>query len=202
MDKPFAASAERNKVAILEALRVPLAHARRVLEIGSGTGQHGAFFARSLPHLEWQTSELGPRLEGVRAWTDEAGLDNLPPPILLDVSTLPWGCPRIDAIFSANTVHYMPWPAVERFFGGVDEVLGADGLFILYGPFNYGGAYSSEGNRQLDIWLAEQHPEFAIRDIEKLITLAKIHGFVLAEDCAMPANNRLLFWRRGTSAVS
>ncbi|WP_417769758.1 DUF938 domain-containing protein, partial [Stappia sp.] len=37
---PFAPSAERNKDAILASLAPHLAGCRRILEIGSGTGQH------------------------------------------------------------------------------------------------------------------------------------------------------------------
>lgn len=90
----------------------------------------------------------------------------------------------------------MAWPAVEAMFEGVGRLLGPGGCFALYGPFNYGGRYVSDGNRRLDAWLAAHHPDFAIRDCEALATLATSAGLELCEDCAMPANNRLLIWRR------
>jgi cyclopropane fatty-acyl-phospholipid synthase-like methyltransferase len=199
MEKPFAPSAERNKQAILEALRDSLGQVHRVLEIGSGTGQHAVHIAQSLDHLEWQSSELEERIEGVRAWTSEAALANLPAPIVIDVNSDDWRCPPVQAVFSANTVHYMPWASVAFLFRGVAKLLDNDGVFLLYGPFNYDGEYVSDGNRQLDIWLAQQNPEYAIRDIEKIIAVAGEHGFELREDCPMPANNRLLIWRRSGS---
>ena len=38
--KPFSPSCERNRAPILDVLRTAFADRRRVLEIGSGTGQH------------------------------------------------------------------------------------------------------------------------------------------------------------------
>jgi methylase of polypeptide subunit release factors len=84
MNLPFAGAAEQNKLVILQAIRPYLRG--NVLEIGSGTGQHAVYFAAEIPELRWQTSDLEPNLAGVRAWIEDSGLRNLPPPLLLDVA--------------------------------------------------------------------------------------------------------------------
>lgn len=193
--KPFSPSSERNQAPILEVLRPHLVSYRRVLEIGSGTGQHAVYFARALPSTIWQTSDLPEGLPGIRMWLDEAALANLPPPLQLDVNGI-WPKTRFDAAFTANTLHIMGWPEVEKFFARLDEVLEPRALLAIYGPFNYGGQFTSPSNRAFDEWLKRQSAVSGIRDFEAVNALASSIGLELVDDHAMPANNRLLIWRR------
>jgi cyclopropane fatty-acyl-phospholipid synthase-like methyltransferase len=195
MQKPFSQACENNKRPILEVLRRHLADARHVLEVGSGTGQHAVFFAEQLPHLAWQTSDRGEHHAGIRQWLEAARLGNVLPPLELDVTSPRWPVAHTDAVFSANTAHIMSWAMVEAFFTGVGQVLGDGGVFCLYGPFNYGGAYTSASNERFDAWLAARDPASAIRDFEAVDALAAGVGLRLVEDNAMPANNHLLVWR-------
>jgi len=195
VQKPFSQACENNKRPILEVLRRHLAGARHVLEIGSGTGQHAVFFAEQLPHLVWQTSDQREHHAGIRQWLEAAGLANVLPPAELEVATRPWPVARADAVFSANTAHIMSWVRVEAFVAGVGELLRGGGVFCLYGPFNYGGRYTSESNARFDAWLGARDPASAIRDFEAVDALAAAAGLRLVEDNALPANNRLLVWR-------
>jgi len=193
--KPIAPACERNQGPILEALREYFADRRRVLEIGSGTGQHAVHFAPAFPDAVWQTSDVEENLPGIRMWLDEAALPNLPAPITLDV-TGQWPQARFDAIFSANSLHIMPWFAVEQFFAGVGRVLEPGGVLAVYGPFNYNGAFTTDSNREFDGWLKQRSALSGIRDFEAVDRLAQATGCKLLEDRTMPANNRLLVWRR------
>lgn len=195
MDKPYAPACERNREPILAVLRECFADRRDVLEVGSGTGQHAVHFAAAMPWLSWQCSDRAEHLAGIRLWLDEAGLPNTPAPIELDVSGA-WARRRFDAVFSANTLHIMGWPEVQRFFEGVDAVLATDGVLAAYGPFNYGGEYTSDSNREFDAWLKARDPRSGIRDFEAVDALAREIGLTLMDDVAMPANNRTLVWRR------
>jgi SAM-dependent methyltransferase len=207
-DKPFAPACERNRGPILEVLRRHFDGRRRVLEIGSGTGQHAVHFAAAMPWLSWQCSDLGERLPGIRAWLDEAGLPNAPPPLALDLADAGWpraldaggpgagGAARFDAAFSANVLHIVAWPLVESLFAGLDAALADDATLAVYGPFNYRGEYSSASNREFDAWLRARDPASGIRDFEAVDALARAIGFRLVDDVAMPANNRTLVWRR------
>lgn len=195
MDKPYAPACERNRDPILAVLREHFADRQRVLEIGSGTGQHAVHFAAALPHLTWQTSDRPENVAGIRLWLKEAALANTPPPLTLDVNG-PWPHQRFDAAFSANTLHILAWPEVERLFAGVAGVLTATAKLVIYGPFNYGGRYTSESNAQFDQWLKTGDARRGIRDFEAVDALAAGIGLALLEDRAMPANNRCLVWRR------
>jgi SAM-dependent methyltransferase len=194
--KPFSQASERNQQPILEILRDVLAHSVQVLEIGSGTGQHAVFFARHLPHLQWQTSDLPDQHAGILAWIADAALPNLRAPLALDVDAMPWPVRDMDAVFSANTAHIVAWPQVRHMFQGVGRTLKPGGLFCLYGPFNYAGKFTSDSNAQFDVWLKQRDARSGIRDFEALDALAQEQGMLLAQDAAMPANNRILVWRK------
>jgi len=193
--KQFSESCIQNQNPILSIIKPLLVNASTVLEIGSGTGQHAVFFAEQMPHLTWQASDQSQYLPSVNAWIKEASLDNLPGAIELDV-TQSWTGTKVAAIFSANTAHIMSWEMVVDFFNGVGRSLDTDGIFILYGPFNYNGQYTSQSNANFDLWLKDRDPRSAIRDFEALNLLAQNAGLSLVTDYAMPANNRILHWEK------
>ena len=195
MEKPFSQACENNKQAILAVIAEAFAGVDSVLEIGSGTGQHAVHFARYLPHLHWQPSDQAPYLPGIRAWREEAALPNLAAPLVLNV-TEPWPVDSVPAVFSANTVHIMHWPEVEALFRGLNEHLAPGGEFCLYGPFNYGGQFTSASNARFDQWLKARDAGSGIRDIEAITALAEGSDMRLVEDHTMPANNRLLHFRK------
>ncbi len=199
MDKPFSSACERNREPILQVLRDELAAARQVLEIGSGTGQHAVHFAAALPHLRWQCSDVAANLAGMQLWLDEAGLPNLPAPIVLDVDG-PWPQARYDAVFTANTLHILRWPQVQRLFAHIAKVLRPEGRFVAYGPFNVDGRHTSAGNAQFDAALRAEDPQRGLRDVGALDALAQNAGLARSADHAMPANNRCLVWRRPAPA--
>ncbi len=199
-DKPFSPASERNRASILDVLRTCFADRSRVLEIGSGTGQHAVHFAVAMPRLIWQCADRGEYLPGIRQWLDDAGLPNTPPPLSLDVDDEPWDVGaadhRYDAVFSANTLHIMGWPQVQAFFAGLDRVLAPSAVVVVYGPFNYAGAYTSDSNREFDGWLKRRDPASRIRDFEAVDALANSIGLRLVDDVQMPANNRCVVWTR------
>jgi cyclopropane fatty-acyl-phospholipid synthase-like methyltransferase len=194
-EKPFAPSCERNQGPIFEVLLRHFAGTRRVLEIGSGTGQHAVHFAAAMPWLSWQASDRADNLPGIALWRDDAGLPNTPPAIELDVDG-PWPDATFDAVFTANSLHIMGWAQVQAFFAGIAAVLEDGGLLVVYGPFNYGGEFTSDSNRAFEQWLKDRNPASGIRDFEAVDALARGIGLLRVEDNAMPANNRCLVWRR------
>jgi cyclopropane fatty-acyl-phospholipid synthase-like methyltransferase len=199
---PFSEACERNKGPILDILRDVFAPARRVLEIGSGTGQHAVWFARHLPHLQWQPTDRATELPGLRERVASEGPPNLHDAVELDVRALPWNVAKADAVFSANTLHIMARDGVEAFFAGVGQTLEPGGVLTVYGPFRYRGDYTSPSNAAFDDWLKRRDPASGIRDFEAVDALARAAGLVLVADHAMPANNQLLVWRRGPPAAA
>lgn len=203
-EKPFSIACERNREPIATALDKWMAERRHVLEIGSGTGQHAVFFAQRWPWLQWQPSDHPDHLQGIDAWREEAALANLAPAFALQAELppqapleVPSSGPLFDAVFTANTLHIMGWAHVQALFAGLPALLAADALLAVYGPFNYGGAFTSDSNAQFDAWLKARDPRSGIRDVEAVQALAGQSGFQLLEDVPMPANNRLLVWRLG-----
>jgi cyclopropane fatty-acyl-phospholipid synthase-like methyltransferase len=192
--KPFSEACERNREPILAILKRVFVDRERVLEIGSGTGQHAAYFAPELPHLVWQASDVAENLPGIRQWVEEAGAPNLREPMILDVDQ-EFPSIQVDAVFSANTCHIISWPQVQRMFAGVGRLLPPGGVFALYGPFSYHGKHTSESNARFDAMLRRNDPASGLRDFDAISALAKHTGLTLAKDNAMPANNRLLVWR-------
>ena len=196
MTKPFSAACERNREPILAVLRRILPPAGRVLEIGSGTGQHAVYFGAALPEITWQTSDLPSNHPGIHAWLAEEAPGNVLPPVELDVRSAAWPAGPWDAVFTANTCHIMAWEEVEAMFAGAARVLRTGGPMCVYGPFNYGGRFTSESNAMFDMSLKAQGEHMGIRNFEDVNRVAGGNGLVLAEDCTMPANNRLLVWTK------
>ncbi len=193
-DKPFAPAAERNRGPILEVLRDAFADRARVLEVGSGTGQHAVHFAAAMPWLAWQTSEVEASLPGLRMWLDEAALPNTPPPFALEVAGR-WPEGRWDAAFTANTLHIMPWTAVERLFDALPAVLDTGAVLVVYGPFNVDGRFTGPGNAAFDATLRAADPARGLRDLEAVDALARRAGFGPVDVRTMPSDNRCLVWR-------
>ncbi len=195
MDKPYSPSCERNRQPILDVLGAAFADRRKVLEIGSGTGQHAIHFAAALPYLLWQTSERTEQLAGLRLWLDEAALPNTPPPLNLEV-TGRWPEDRFDAIFTANTLHIMAWSEVQALFVKLPDVTCSEATLIVYGPFNRNGRFTSISNEAFDARLKTQGAHMGIRNIEAVDALAHEAGFMLQDDLSMPTNNRCRIWQR------
>ena len=195
-DRPYSQACENNKRPILAVLKEAFAQARTVLEVGSGTGQHARFFAEQLPGLSWQPSDVAANLAGIESWCVDYEGSNLLPPVELDVAATSWGVPVPDGVFTANTLHIMPWQVVGSLFAYLGREAPAGNTLCIYGPFNYGGRYTSDSNARFDEWLAATHPGGGIRDFEAIEELAAAGGYRLSSDQAMPANNRLLVFAK------
>jgi SAM-dependent methyltransferase len=194
--KPFSEACERNQGPLLEVLRATFAGRRKVLEVGSGTGQHAVYFSRHLPHLIWQPSDRATHLPGIRLWLEEAALSNLLPPLALDVNDDPWPQTGADAVFSANTLHIMSWGDAQVMFERLGAYLPPQGVLVIYGPFRYGRHHTSESNARFDATLRRRDPSSGIRDFEAVDVLARAQGLSLMTDVGMPAHNRTLVWSR------
>lgn len=200
-DRRFAPSVMRNREPILDFLKTVLIEPGSVLEVGSGTGEHGAWFAPRLPHLTWQPTEFDPDMhKSITAWAADAGAENIVPPQTLDVLDKTWlpaeGLDDLVAIFSSCVVHITPWAVTEALFRGAGKYLPTGGSLILYGPFIIDGEPTAPSNADFDAWLRSQDPDWGIRDLNDVTELGEDCGLTRETVAQMPANNLSLVFRR------
>ncbi|WPU66838.1 DUF938 domain-containing protein [Peredibacter starrii] len=197
MEKPFSAACERNAGPILGVLKEHITHEhKRLLEIGSGTGQHAVYFAGEFPWMEWHPSDLKVNHAGMIQWFKEAKLQNILPPVKLDVGKDDFPKLKFDVVYTANTFHIMHWKECKSFMKLLGHRLREGSLAMIYGPFNYNGEFTSESNREFDQTLKARDPLSGIRSFEDVNNNMEKNGFELLEDQEMPANNRMLVYRR------
>jgi len=196
----------RNHQAIRAVLQRYLAgKSGDVIEAGSGTGQHAVDFARHFPDILWWPSDLNEaHLKSIAAWRTHAGLQNIRPPLRIDLSDPAW-CPELHdssgpakllAVFCANVIHIAPWRVAEGLFTGAARYLREDGRLFLYGPFKRGGRHIALSNAVFDTSLRDRDAEWGVRDIDDLEKLAAGVGLGLIEIAEMPANNFILVFER------
>ena len=198
--KQLSEACERNKKPILEQLEKLLKNdmpaPNTVLEVGSGTGQHAAYFSKQLPWLQWQPSDLIENHSSIDAWRKELGVENCLPAIEVDLDKAGVGAMTFGNIFTANTLHIVSWHLVGEFFKLTSKTLIQTGRCIIYGPFNYKNRYTSISNARFDDWLKSRDSRSGIRDFEAIEKLANSNGLQLQEDLEMPSNNRLLVFKK------
>lgn len=196
-ERPYSEYAERNAAPILEILQHEFASATRVLEIGSGTGQHAVTFAAALDHLHWQTSDLDENHAGIKAWISSTEVDNISQPLSMDVRSAAVDRGGYDAAFSSNTAHIMGIDAAARMFTLVGEALRPGGVFCLNGPFRQGGKFNTRSNADFDTNLRQRDSVMGIRDIEALDAFAADSGLRRTRFYAVPSNNNVAVWSKG-----
>jgi hypothetical protein len=196
MSKPFSQACENNKQYILDKLLPLFSAGSMVLEIGTLTAQHICFFAEAMPLVYWIPSDLDENLPTVLAGLEDCMLPNISAPLALDVAEEPWPIGQVDGIFTANTLHIMRYEYAARFFAGAGSVLKEGGVLCVYGPFKYGGEFTTPSNASFDVWLKQRDSLSGVRDFEQVQTWAEEAGLELLADHNMPANNQLLVWRK------
>lgn len=199
---PFSPAAERNRAPILAAPAALLPPTGSALELASGTGQHAAHFAASLPGWQWQPSDAETALFGaIRARAAAAGLANVAPPLRLDVREATWPSAdapfgrRFELIYAANLLHISPWPATPGLLRGAARYLAPGGVLVVYGPFIELGVPTAPGNLAFDAELRARNPAWGLRGLGQIRHEAAGAGLALVERHALPANNLLLVFQ-------
>ncbi|MCZ4281459.1 DUF938 domain-containing protein [Kiloniella laminariae] len=187
----------RNRAAILAVLRDILPQEGLLLEIASGTGEHAAWLGPQLAPLRWQTSEYSrDNFPDITAYLQEAGADNLLPPVHIDTTSNHWPLEQADAAACINMLHIAPWAATCGLFAGMARILKPDSPLYLYGPFFQDGVPTAPSNLNFDASLRNQNKEWGIRSLEDVQRVANEQGFDLERVVAMPANNLSVIFKR------
>lgn len=197
--KLFAPSAARNAPLIAAELARRAPQKGRAQEIASGTGQHVVAYARALPGLTWQPTEVAPdRLASIAAYRAESGLENIAPPAPLDACAPGWGADWAgqDLVVLVNLTHLIPEAALRTLLGEVARALAPGGLFFLYGPFKRSGQLTSAGDARFDGELRAADPAIGYKDDLDMARWLGEAGIALAETLEMPANNLVMLARK------
>ncbi|MEM8987841.1 MAG: DUF938 domain-containing protein [Pseudomonadota bacterium] len=199
----FSPSVGRNKDVIAETFAAHVGDGAHVLEIGSGTGEHGAHICKRLPGVRWRPSDPDPASRAsIAAWADAEGLCAIAAPVAIDATATVWGVEDdapFDAVVSINMIHIAPYAAALGLFAGAGRLLRPDGILFLYGPFMRGGAHTSPSNEDFDMSLKSKDPGWGVRDMDALAEDAASHGLVFDKAVDMPANNFVVLFRKTAS---
>jgi cyclopropane fatty-acyl-phospholipid synthase-like methyltransferase len=196
MQKKSAPSVERNQRPIRDILAEYLQKSGRLLEIGSGTGEHAIYFGKEFENIQWVTSELKENHMVIKQYLKEAKLINVHGPESLKVGIDDFPRSKFDYVFTANTVHIMSWKENKSLFKLLGKRLREGALVFIYGPFNYRGEFTSKSNEEFDHWLKARDEKSGIRNFEDVLSTMNKYGLKLFNDHEMPANNRLLVFER------
>ena len=204
MDKRlFFSATQRNRHFIGDILSRILKKDGFILEIGSGSGEHGVFFQKRFPEVIWQTSDPNFRhRKSIVSWIEYEKLNKkMPKPLDLDVEAIPWEIPSkivysLQGIVSINMIHVASWSCTKALFNGAGKLLKSGQFLILYGPFKIGNKHISQSNYFFDNSLKMQNKFWGIRNIEKVTDEAKKYGFYQEDIISMPANNFSIIYRK------
>ncbi len=195
--KRHAPAALANRDALLLALRGLLPARGTVLELGSGTGEHAVWLARHLPGLTFRPSDPDEAARAsIAAWSEEAGLENLRPPLNLDLTLATWWGQRADAILCVNVLHLLPPAALDALAAGAARVLPPRGTLCVCGPFRQAGAPAPARLEDLDRRLRATNPVSGVRDAEALERAGRLAGLAPAGRVEMPEGDLLVVLRR------
>lgn len=193
----FAPSAARNAAAILEVLQRIAPPAGTVLEIASGTGEHVLRFAKAMPGLIWQPSEVDDtRIASIRAWTHEC--DNILDPLRLDATVAGWSQDHYPPtmIFLSNLLHLISETEAQTLVLEAARALAPGGIFLIYGPFRRGTTFASDGDQGFHAELIAQDPAIGYKAFETVQTWLSEGGLDDLGVIQMPANNLILTAQR------
>ena len=199
----FFPATERNKDSIAEVLSRILLKRGYILEIGSGSGEHGVEFQKCFPEITWQSSD--PEIihrNSISSWIDHEELNfKMPQPLDIDVEKIPWEIPSelllsIQGIISINMIHIASWNCTISLFNESGKLLKNGQFLMLYGPFKIGGKHNSQSNELFDISLKMQNESWGVRDLGEVSQEANKNDFIEEELISMPANNFSVIYRK------
>jgi len=200
-DRLMSPSAARNREAIAAVLAEALPQGARVLEIGSGTGEHAVAACQRRPDITWQPSDPdAASRRSQAAWADAAD-GRIAPPLAIDLLQDGWTgeAGMADALVCNNVIHISPWAVTEALAAGAAQLLEDGQPVCLYGPYKLGGE-TAPSNLDFDRSLKSRNPDWGVRDLDAVVAVFDRAGFDLERRVDMPANNlSLVFTKRESS---
>ena len=199
----FFPATKRNRNFIGDVLSRIIQKSGSILEIGSGSGEHGVAFQKRFPETIWQTSDPDLRhRQSISSWIFYEKLNTkMPQPLAIDVEKTPWDIKSglglsIQGIVSINLIHISSWNCTRSLFKESGKLLSNGKFLMLYGPFKIGNEDLNQSNYLFDKSLKMQNNNWGVRNLDKVNEEAYSNGFVQKELIVMPANNLSVVYRK------
>ena len=199
----FFPATQRNRDCIGDVLSKIIKKNDSILEIGSGSGEHGVVFQKRFPEIIWQTSDPDLRhRKSIISWIEYEELNKkMPQPLELDVEKVPWKLPlklsnSLQGIVSINMIHVAKWNCTIELFKGAGKLLKKGQFLILYGPFKIGNRHTSQSNYFFDNSIKMKNDLWGIRNLDEVSNVAKKSGFFQENIFSMPANNFSIIYKK------
>jgi len=199
----FFSATRKNRDCIGDVLSGIIRKKGSILEIGSGSGEHGVFFQKRFSGIVWQASD--PNLvyrKSISSWIDYEKLNKImPQPLYIDVEKIPWKIPSqlaysLQGVVSINMIHVAEWTCTIALFREAGKLLKEGQFLMLYGPFKIGNNYTSKSNYYFDNSLKMQNDLWGMRNVEEVSNEAQKNGFVQEDLISMPSNNFSIIYRK------
>jgi len=199
----FFPAAKRNKTFIGDVLSRIIQKNGSILEIGSGSGEHGVAFQKRFPETIWQTSDPDLRhRQSISSWILYEKLNmKMPQPLAIDVEITPWEISSalalsLQVIVSINLIHISSWNCTRSLFKESGKLLSNGKYLMLYGPFKIDNEHISQSNYLFDKSLKMQNNNWGIRNLDQVNEEAYNNGFSQTELIFMPANNLSIIYKK------
>ena len=199
----FFPATKRNKTFIGDVLSRIIQNNGSILEIGSGSGEHGVAFQKRFPETIWQTSDPDLRhRQSISSWIIYEKLNmKMPRPLAIDVEITPWKISlelglSLQVIVSINLIHISSWNCTRSLFKESGKLLSNGKYLMLYGPFKIGNEHISQSNYLFEKSLKMQNNNWGVRNLDKVNEEAYNNGFVQKELIFMPANNLSIIYKK------
>lgn len=161
---------------------------KRLLEIGAGKGEFGAFLSTFFPDLLWMASEKPSALLPLKklhpkALSFEVGKDDFPKTPL-------------DYVFMADLLPELTWKQAKGLIKDFGHRLREGSQVFILGHFKYGGSFVRPEDETLDLKFKEQDPKWGLRSFEDICECMKKNGLDLYKDFELTEGKHLLVFTR------
>lgn len=196
-DLPTLPAAENNKAPILAEWQALGFEQKKVLEIGSGTGQQGIHLCQHLPLLRWTPSEVSANFARLQQWweaSQKVGIINFLEPVEFEVAghAIPDG--EFDTVYTSNVLHIVSRDVAQVLINHVVELLQPGQKWVCYGPFKQHNQFTTQSNQDFNDWLlSEGHG--GLMDLDDVVAFSN-QQLEIEKLIEMPANNFMVIFNK------
>ncbi len=171
---------------------------KRLLEVGSGSGEQALLLTPYFANLIWTTTEKAEKIVSLKKVLLEAKLPNLQGPLRFEVGEdeFPKNHAGYNYVFMNEVLPYLTWKQAKGLMKMMGNRLREGSQVFISGAFKYEGYFRSEAQEALDQKLKEKDSKLGLRSFEDICDCMKKNGFDLYQDFDLPEAQHLLVFTR------